>query len=115
VARKQLARLGFEVAEAVNGLRAVEALQREHFDLVFMDLHMPEMDGYEATAEIRDRERAGSRRVPIVAMTADARDEDHARCLRAGMDDYVSKPTSLEILEAVIGRWIVDARQGTSS
>jgi PAS domain S-box-containing protein len=106
VARKQLERLGFTICEVLNGRLAVEAVQRERFDLIFMDLHMPEMDGYEATATIRRQEAGGPARVPIVAMTADARDEDHERCLAAGMDDYISKPTSLENLAAVIALWI---------
>jgi response regulator RpfG family c-di-GMP phosphodiesterase len=79
---------------------------REHFDLVFMDCHMPEMDGFAATQEIRRLEQGHARHLPIVAMTADARNEDHQNCLRAGMDDYVSKPTSLESLRAVLDRWL---------
>jgi CheY-like chemotaxis protein len=106
LALKQLQRIGFVVSAVNNGLQAVEAVKREHFDLVFMDCHMPEMDGFAATREIRQMEAGGTRHLPIVAMTADARTEDHQNCLRAGMDDYVSKPTSLEDLRTVLDRWL---------
>jgi CheY-like chemotaxis protein len=111
VARKQLAQLGFEIAEVYNGREALDALKRERFDLVFMDCHMPEMNGFEATAEIRKNQTVGSVRIPIIAMTADARQEDRQRCLVAGMDDYVSKPTSLKQLQTVIDRWIPDTSE----
>jgi CheY-like chemotaxis protein len=67
---------------------------------------MPELDGFEATRQIRRAEAGGTRHLPIVAMTADARTEDHEHCLRAGMDDFVSKPTSLEGLRVVLDRWL---------
>ncbi len=113
LALKQLQRIGFIVSAVNNGRQAVEAVARERFDLVFMDCHMPEMDGFAATREIRRMEAGGARRLPIVAITADARTEDHQNCLRAGMDDYVSKPTSLESLRAVLDRWLpsTDRRQ----
>ncbi len=115
LALKQLQRIGFIVSAVNNGQQAVDAVTREHFDLVFMDCHMPEMDGFAATREIRRLEAGGTRHLPIVAMTADARDEDHQNCLRAGMDDYVSKPTSLESLRAVLHRWLPspDRRQNS--
>ena len=106
LALKQLQRIGFVVSAVGDGRQAVEAVTREHFDLVFMDCHMPEMDGFAATREIRRLEAGGTRRLPIVAMTADARTEDHQNCLLAGMDDYVSKPTSLESLRVVLDRWV---------
>ncbi len=115
LALKQLQRIGFIVSAVNNGRQAVDAVARERFDLVLMDCHMPEMDGFAATREIRRLEAGGSRRMPIVAMTADARTEDHKNCLRAGMDDYVSKPTSLESLRTVLDRWLPtpDRRQNT--
>jgi PAS domain S-box-containing protein len=106
LALKQLQRIGFVVTAVPNGQDAVEAVTREHFDLVFMDCHMPVMDGFDATREIRRLEAGGPRHLSIVAMTADARTADHQNCLNAGMDDYVSKPTSLESLRAVLERWL---------
>ncbi len=117
LALKQLQRIGFVVSAVPNGQQAVEAVTREHFDLVFMDCHMPVMDGFEATREIRRLEAGETRHLTIVAMTADARTTDHQNCLDAGMDDYVSKPTSLESLRAVLERWLPapDRRRNTRS
>jgi PAS domain S-box-containing protein len=117
LALKQLQRVGFVVTAVPDGQQAVEAVAREHFDLVFMDCHMPVMDGFGATREIRRLEVGGTRHLTIVAMTADARTADHQNCLRAGMDDYVSKPTSLESLRGVLERWLPapDRRQNTRS
>jgi CheY-like chemotaxis protein/HPt (histidine-containing phosphotransfer) domain-containing protein len=106
VMRSEKILLGFVVSAVADGRQAVEAVAREHFDLAFMDCHMPEMDGFAATREIRRLEAGGTHRLPIVAMTADARTEDHQNCLLAGMDDYVSKPTSLESLRVVLDRWL---------
>jgi PAS domain S-box-containing protein len=106
LALKQLQRIGFVVTAVPNGQDAVEAVSREPFDLVFMDCHMPVMDGFEATRKIRRLETGGTRHLTIVAMTADARTTDHQNCLDSGMDDYVSKPTSLESLRVVLERWL---------
>jgi signal transduction histidine kinase/DNA-binding response OmpR family regulator len=106
LAIRQLQRLGFNAVAVANGREAVDAQSHEGFDLIFMDVQMPVMDGYEASAEIRRHEIRTRRHVPIVAMTANALNEDRDSCLAAGMDDYVSKPVSLASLRIVIERWL---------
>lgn len=91
VAVKMIEMLGYHADLAVNGREALAAHLREHYDIIFMDCCMPEMDGFEASAQIRCQERAGQH-ATIVAMTANALEGDRARCLAAGMDDYLSKP-----------------------
>ncbi len=105
VALMSLERLGFRVDLAANGIEALEAFDRMPYDAVLMDCHMPEMDGFAATAEIRRREN-GSRRTPIVAMTASVLQRDRDRCFRAGMDDFVSKPFEARDLDRVLGHWL---------
>lgn len=83
---------GHAVVVAENGREAVEALEHRQFDLVLMDVQMPEMDGFDATASIREKERATGAHIPIIAMTAHAMKGDRERCLAAGMDSYVPKP-----------------------
>ncbi len=99
---------GHTVVVAANGREALAASEKEAFDLVLMDVQMPEMDGFEATAALRERERANGAHVPIVALTAHAMRADEERCLRAGMDAYVSKPIHpamlLETIERLVGR-----------
>jgi CheY-like chemotaxis protein len=89
---------GHSVVLVTNGREAVEAVGREAFDMVFLDVQMPEMDGFAATRHIRDNEMAGDRRTPIVAMTAYAMTGDRERCLTAGMDHYLSKPLEIPVL-----------------
>jgi PAS domain S-box-containing protein len=102
--------LGYEVHTADNGRQAVEAVQRggDHYDLVLMDLHMPELDGFAATAAIRAREAEDGREshLPIVALTADALAGDAEKSRAAGMDDHLSKPITSERLAAVVERWL---------
>lgn len=97
-----LSKWGHRVETATNGIEALSSLQRTQFDVILMDLQMPEMGGYEATRLIREREQPLSLHTPIVAMTANAMREDHQRCLDAGMDDYVSKPLDIQRLRAVL-------------
>jgi CheY-like chemotaxis protein len=97
-----LEKQGHSVAVVGNGQEALTALEKESFDVVLMDVQMPEMDGFEATAAIREKEIGAQRRVPIVAMTAYALKGDRERCLEAGMDGYVSKPFRAAELAAVI-------------
>ncbi len=98
---------GYEVAVANNGREALEAHAQGPFDLILMDCHMPEMDGFEATRAIRTREQnAEGRRIPIVALTANAMAHDRQECLDAGMDDHLSKPFSMARLQEMLDRWI---------
>ncbi|MCY2926473.1 MAG: response regulator [Planctomycetota bacterium] len=109
VAVAMLQELGCTVSLAGNGREACAAVQRESFDLVFMDVQMPEMGGIEATTEIRRREESAGGRTPIVAMTAHAMKADLDRCLQAGMDHWVTKPISGSKLAEVLDR-IIAAR-----
>jgi CheY-like chemotaxis protein len=104
LALKQLSKLGFTATAVDNGRDAVAALASQTFDLVLMDCQMPVMDGFEATVRIREREAATGGHVRIVAMTANAREEDRDACLAAGMDDYLAKPVSLADLTALFAR-----------
>ncbi|MBL8233170.1 MAG: response regulator [Bryobacterales bacterium] len=104
VARHLLSKLGCEVILADDGARAVKAAQAGRFDLILMDCHMPNLDGFQATAEIRAGE-ANGQRTTIIALTADAMPGDRDRCIRAGMDDYLTKPVQLQDLREILARW----------
>lgn len=97
-----LAREGHETTVAVNGQEAVDMSASQDFDVILMDVQMPELDGLQATALIREREQNGSYRLPIVALTAHAMQGDRERCLDAGMDAYVSKPVQVDKLKGVL-------------
>jgi PAS domain S-box-containing protein len=107
IACRVLEKKGYEVTVAADGHAAMAALDRAQFDVVLMDVQMPEMDGFETTAAIRARERDTGKHLPIIAMTAHAMQGDRERCLVAGMDDYLSKPLKvpelMELLEKVSG------------
>ena len=104
MAVRMLEKLDCRVDVAANGLEAVEMVERLKYDLVFMDCQMPEMDGYEATAEIRRREDA-SKHTLIIAMTAHTMQGDREKCLKAGMDDYIAKPIKKESLLKIMEKW----------
>ncbi|MDR2762391.1 MAG: response regulator [Planctomycetaceae bacterium] len=106
VASALLTSFGHNVYSVMNGVDALKALRDRDFDLVFMDCQMPEMDGYQCASLIRLKD-SGVRdsRVPIIAMTAHAMSGDREKCLEAGMDDYISKPISQEMIQAAIERW----------
>ena len=110
VALVTLKRLGYDVQLAGNGREALTAVQDLAFELVLMDCQMPEMDGFEATRAIREREQSeGLPRVPIVALTANALEGDRTQCLEAGMDDYLTKPFKQDQLKAILERWLPQA------
>jgi CheY-like chemotaxis protein len=98
--------VGHQVAVVHSGKEAVAALERQPFDVVLMDVQMPEMDGFQATAAIRAAQRGTGRHTPIIALTARAMKGDQERCLAAGMDDYVSKPVQPEDLLRALGRCV---------
>ena len=105
VALVMLRKFGIEADVVASGIEALDALLGVSYDLVLMDCQMPLMDGYEATRRIRERER-GSRRLPVVAMTANAMTGDRERCLEAGMDDYIPKPVRVDELQRALARWL---------
>ena len=102
LASRLLEKRGHSVVVAANGLEALEALEKESFDLVFMDVQMPVMDGFEATAAIRKREGTGKLHLPVVALTAHAMKGDREKCLAGGMDGYLSKPIRPHELDEVL-------------
>jgi CheY-like chemotaxis protein len=109
VALHMLDRLGYKAEAVANGLEALDALGKIPYSLVLMDCHMPEMDGYETTQEIRRRERNNGHLV-VVALTASSLPSDRKKCIEAGMDDFVTKPVQLQNLAATLDRWLDESR-----
>jgi len=98
---------GYRVTAVNNGKEALDACAQGSFDLILMDCQMPEMDGYEAAKKIRERERqSNTRRIPIIALTANAMNHDREKCLNAGMDDYLSKPYGRLQMRDILNRWL---------
>ena len=104
IARKLIEKFGHRVDIAANGIEAIDAVENRPYDLIFMDIRMPEMDGLSATQAIRQLNNRSSH-IPIVAMTANAYKEDIKECLDAGMDDFISKPVKIENLQSVLNRY----------
>jgi len=111
VALRLFEQMGYRIDIASDGVEAIEALERQHYDIVFMDVQMPEMNGLEATQRIREREQvlatgtASRGRTVIIAMTASAMIGDREKCLKAGMDDYLSKPVRPEAVQKALELW----------
>jgi CheY-like chemotaxis protein len=107
VAQHMLKNLGYRLDVVANGWEAVRALEMIDYDLVLMDCMMPDMDGFEATAMIRDADsNVKNHDVPVIAMTANAMKGDREKCIEAGMDDYLAKPVNKHELKSVIERWL---------
>ena len=111
VAVLMLEKMGLRVDVASDGREALDAIKQRKYDLVLMDCQMPEMDGYQATIEIRKLENEGER-IPVIAMTANALEGDREKCLQVGMDDYIPKPVRKDNLEAVIKKWLKKGKRG---
>jgi len=101
-----LEELGLDCQIVINGKEAIEAIEKQHFDLILMDCQMPEMDGFEASRAIRQKEGTRGKRVPIIATTASAMKGDREDCLSAGMDDYICKPIEQSELVRILQKWL---------
>jgi CheY-like chemotaxis protein len=106
LAARLLEKRGHRVTMTANGREALEAIEKQTYDLVLMDVQMPEMDGFEATAAIREGEKQSGTRLPIIALTAHAMTGDRERCLAAGMDGYLSKPIATRELDDLLEKFL---------
>jgi len=107
MAEEMLDKIGFETTLAENGRLAVDAVTDDTFAMILMDCQMPEMDGFEATRIIAAKMKAGElKRIPIVAVTANAMPGDREKCLESGMDDYLAKPLRMKTLKKTIDHWL---------
>jgi PAS domain S-box-containing protein len=114
LAMRLLEKRGHAVRVANNGREALEALEREQFDLVLMDVQMPAMDGFEATAAIREKEKGGAWRQPVIALTAHAMKGDREKCLAAGMDGYLTKPILPQELDELLSGYVRSRREAAN-
>ncbi len=107
IALRLLAKLGYQADCAMNGVEVLDAFKTKSYDLILMDVQMPEMDGLEATRQIRviEKDTGSSNKIKIVAMTANAMQEDREKCLLIGMDDFISKPVRMEDLSLVLKKF----------
>jgi CheY-like chemotaxis protein len=110
LAVRLLEKRGHRVVVAANGVEALATLKKESFDMIFMDVQMPEMDGMEATAAIREREKGTDEHVIVIALTAHAMKGDREKCLAAGMDGYLSKPIRPQELDDVLEEYVSNRR-----
>ena len=104
--KRLLEKLGFSCHLVANGIEAVEAVSRVKYDLILMDCHMPEMDGYEATKKIRELNKNENSQIPIIAVTANAMTGDELLCIKAGMNDYLTKPINKALLDQMVKFWL---------
>jgi signal transduction histidine kinase/DNA-binding response OmpR family regulator len=104
--KRMFEKLGYQIDLAANGREAVNMASELPYDIIFMDCSMPELDGYQATAALRESERPATREIPIIALTANAMAEDRGRCLAAGMDDHISKPVLIDDIRKALQRWV---------
>jgi CheY-like chemotaxis protein len=111
--KRMFEKLGCRIDLACNGREAVEMARQLHYDVIFMDCFMPELDGYGAAREIRAQQQ-GAGRVPIIALTANAMADDRAKCIAAGMDDFLSKPVSVDDIRKVLQRWVYDGQSSAA-
>ena len=110
LAKRILTKAGYQVEVANNGLEVVEKFTTSHgyFDLIFMDVQMPEMNGIAATKAIRDK---GFETIPIIALTAHTYKADIDKCFEAGMDDYITKPIKRELVFKMIEKWVIEGKE----
>jgi two-component system, sensor histidine kinase and response regulator len=113
LASRLLEKHGYHVVTASNGKEALERLENDYFDLVLMDVQMPEIDGFAATAAIRKKEETTGAHIPIIVMTAHAMQGDKERCLAEGMDGYVAKPINFKELLAAVQAAVEDSRMAS--
>ncbi|MBY0507384.1 MAG: response regulator [Bryobacteraceae bacterium] len=108
VATASLIRLGYSVDLAADGIQALASFQQHHYDVILMDCHMPRMDGFAATSAIRqlERETPREKRTPVIALTADVLESGRQQCFASGMDDFLSKPLHLDLLDQALTRWV---------
>ena len=106
IALELLSLLGYNTDLATNGREAVDAALNQDYNLILMDIQMPEMDGFEATRQIRASGKLGVERMPIIAMTANAMESDKEKCMRAGMNDHIAKPINPELLYKTLRHWL---------